>query len=425
MPYEILDDIEETKPSSSSSPARLPIQLGSRFVAGAVGLPGDILSGVSGLVNLAGTGIARGAGALTGKDVRFDPIDLTGGIIPTSGRTMEAIREHPLIGEFQKPQSDTEEFIGDILEAVPALFNPADVASKGRFALGIGKSLLKGAAGKGVRGVIKKLGGSNFAQGMGELGTYLLMSFAPGMLKEAINQRYDSFETALKSSPQAVKEITPKIDQAMGNFEKLARSGKAGSPHKAWMQETINEFKQQPSNIENVYEFYKDLNKEWGAGKVPQGAGSFFHDFKKDILVPIIEEWGKTNKVGAVNDFITANDMFAAQAKSSPFRDMINKLASNSNISKATAGILLGAPFFKPIAPIGGLGIGAALSARGLTNVIEPIMRNPKILNVYASALKDGLAGKLAEANKKVIQLDSLVKKELGAQAEGRYEIID
>ena len=206
--------------------ARIPLQMGSRFVSGLVGSYGDTADLGLNLASYLTRGTIPTYNQVQGKL----PISL-----PTSEQTQGAIDKGT--GEFFKPHSETEKTIGDYFSLAGSLFGPGGIKNlvkgiwKGGTALaGLFKVAQKtvkiAAGGEGAQYAAKKLGYGETGQKIAKLGAIVLASGhgSRDTLTNTEKAVYQGGDTLL----QDIKTASEPILNNLMKVEKEITSGTGG-----------------------------------------------------------------------------------------------------------------------------------------------------------------------------------------------------
>lgn len=419
MAYRILDEL----PNSSQDESTLGYigRTGARTLARAaesvVGLPGDIVSGVKGLVNY-------GVNKLTGLEGPIGDIAL-----PTS----EDIRKHvtkPLTGEYLEPQGSGEKFYDRIISDAATLLVP--LKTKVPFAKAIGGALGKSVAGNTAQWAAEQVTDSPLVGAGAKIGAMALAGTVGGR-KELNNIKTQSYKDAFSKIPEKAKfDFKPETQK----LEKIANKFiKGDRPDKSFILDRLRSadhiLEGGKAGIEDAINLKQDWNKYLSDPSLSKSSRDTLKQ-AVGIVNDGIKRYGSTNpsffKPYQIAEELTGalqstNYIQKVLAKHPYLRDSV----SNPVIQKLlwVGGISAGHYLSIPTA----VGIGAtALGARESAKFYQLISKSPIARKYYTDVVNASLRNDVKSIAKNLSKLDKAANEfefEEEEPSQGRYRIID
>ena len=424
MRYELLDELPNT--SQDESTLGYAARTGARTLARAgesiVGLPGDIVSGITGLVNY-------GVNKLTGLKGPIGDIAL-----PTS----EGIRKNVtkrLTGEYLEPQSSNEEFYDKIIGDAASLLVP--LKGKVPFAKAIGGALGRSAIGNTAQWAAESVTDSPLVGAGAKIGAMALAGTIGGR-KELNNLKNESYKDAFSKIPENAKFSFKPEKQKL---EKLANAlSKGDRPDKSFVLDRLR-------SIENI-----GTNADRGT---IQEAINLKQDWNKYLSDPSLSKSSRDSikqAVGIVNDGIkrygsqnpsffkpyqAAEELTGALQSTNYAQKILAKhpylkeKVSNPLIQKLLwGGAFYGASHTNTPAIVG---IGAtALGAKEAAKAYQLLARSPIAQRYYKDVINatlkndvKAIAKNLSKLDKAANQFEFTDEEDSPQQSNGRYEFID
>lgn len=414
----------------------------ARGAEAAVGLPGDIASGLFGLANTAGeylTGKEKPLGTYEQLQERIptvnNPQDIQnivksfGGNIdesdllatspvkpfPTSEQIKKNVTE-PLTGEALKPQTSGEQAWDDIVGDTVALFSSPSSGAKSIVKSGV-RALARSGISNAAKWATEAMTDSPFLGSVAKIGTNLLTGVygARGQLN-AIKEK--SYEDAFKNLPKNTKINVKGTDDTFKDLYKTIAKG--DNPEKDTMLERLNAFfnvvdKNGKAPVKDLINLKQGWNRWLQDKNLSKDARRLIRKGVQEVNNKI-GEYGKTNtafftpyKVGEeLTAGFNSQSLFQQVVKSHPKLEAAIKnpyvysLLFHSGMKSLTAG--KAAKYALPL-----LGLNEA------SKIIQLISKSPTALKHYGNMLKAAGRNNIPVLGKEMAAFDKSASKALNA----------
>jgi len=424
MRYELLDELPNT--SQDESTLGYAARTGARTLARAgesiVGLPGDIVSGITGLVNY-------GVNKLTGLKGPIGDIAL-----PTS----EGIRKNVtkrLTGEYLEPQSSNEEFYDKIIGDAASLLVP--LKGKVPFAKAIGGALGRSAIGNTAQWAAESVTDSPLVGAGAKIGAMALAGTIGGR-KELTNLKNQSYKDAFSKIPEKVKfDLKPEKQK----LEKLADIiSKGDRPDKSFVLDRLNSInnvtqKTGKANIKDLIDLKQDWNKYLADPNLPKSSRDAIKQ-AVGIVNDGVKRYGLKNPE-FFKPYQAAEELTGALQSTNYVQKVLAKhpylkdKVSNPFMQKLLWGGAIYGVGHTSLPAIAGVG-GAALGIQQSAKAYQLLSRSPIAQRYYKdvinAALKNdvkAIAKNLSKLDKAANQFEFTDEEDSPQQSNGRYEFID
>ncbi len=427
MPYELLDEPEAEQEGLGGYLARRTGATVARGAESLLGLPGNIVSGGVNLLSAATGGRTPTSEQLAQKDIaKGVPSWLAKA--PTSEQFRKVTKA--ATGEHLEPQTPGEagwdEIVGDA--ATLMLGGPGGLAKKAATALGISS------AGNFTKWGLESATGSPLIGGIGKLGATLLAGTL-GTRNELNNLRKTSYEDAFKKIPQNKRfKFNPETSKI--NAE-LRRIKKDSFPDKEFVIDRLNEYKNlttkgRPPKVSEVV-------------RIKQGWNDHLRDRAKDLgdtakrelhkavdtLNGGIHRYGGTNQA-FWKPYSVGEELTYGLRNQESIGNFINK---HPHLKKKMDNPILGSLFKYGLGhSTGGIisqyplqtggAVGTLLAVQQASKAIKLISKSNIAANAYKHAVRDGLAGNVANFSRDLSKIESEYAKHED-DLEGQYELLD
>lgn len=425
MPYELLDLPEEKSENQLVTLGKYIGRTGARTVArgleAAAGLPGDIIGGG---VNLLST-LTRGA---TPTHEQLTQKDIESGVpswaqLPTSDQARKVTKA--VTGEYLEPQSGGEEGWDEVIGDATRLF-----LGGAKAAASLGASVAGNLAKWGTESVT----GSPLAGGVAKLGTTLLAGTF-GTRSELNNLRAKSYEDAFAKLPENKRfNFSPEIKKIDAAIKRVSRGS---FPDKEEVLGRLNDFKNitrgtgraSVKEVIGIKQGWNEYLREKGRSLAPSA--------KRDIEEAVgivnsgIGRFGKTDKAFYV-PYMQGEELTAGLKSNEIIGQFINKhpllrkkmdnpfLGSifKYGLGSSTGGLIAQYPL-----QVGGT-VGILYGAHQASKALKLMSRSGIARRAYKDAIRNGLAGNVANFSKDLNRLEKEYEKH-SDDLEGQYELLD
>lgn len=434
--YEILDDIQEpssAKETPVGTVTRGLARTAARAGEAALGVPGDIASGLLSLGNLA-------YNKTTGEK---SPLSGASDYLPTSKNIKEYgtknIEKALLPKDYLEPQGEGEELADTIISDFTSILMPVGgaigLAGKGgKLAKGAVKSAALSSGLGNVAGFLtKNITGSEGAGEGVKAGTMLLTSLvgAPRM----INKAQEMYEKAKGLAPETAQVTTKPIGDALNKIDKLLvgqKENKGGKALKSFIESEAHTLANSSSaSVDDIIRFKQGFNKYIRENPALKDVSDATKQLREGIN-QVIDTYGKTNP-SFLNTYRSADQLYSEALKSNKIQDFIanstKKIASKGLKTKGVLQLLgLGSYAAKALPALGAAGVLGAVTypVAEIYKRIPGLLQKPAVRRYYAQTLQQAAKGSRPGVIKAVMQLDkAMEKEERDTQSMGRYEIMD
>lgn len=424
MRYDLLEELPNT--SQNESTLGYIGRTGARTLARAgesiAGLPGDIVSGVTGLVNY-------GVNKLTGLQGPLEDIGL-----PTSEGIRKNVTQR-LTGDYLEPQGSGEEFYDQIIGDAASLLVP--LKGKVPFAKAVGGALARSAIGNTAQWAAEKVTDSPLVGVGAKIGAMALASTAGGR-KELGNLKNQSYKDAFSKIPEKAKfNFNPEKQK----LEKLANTiSKGDRPDKKFILERFQAIDNVSPEIGRAgIKDMIDLKQDWNKYLSDPSLSKSSRDSIKQAVGIVndgIKRYGLKNpeffKPYQVAEELTGalqstNYVQKVLAKHPALRDKVN----NPILQK----FLWGGAFYgvghASIPALAGVG-ATALTAKETAKAYQLLSRSPVAQRYYKDVIEATFKNDVKAIAKNLSKLDKVANRfeftdeeESPQQSNDRYEFID
>jgi hypothetical protein len=435
--YELLDDREsiatpDTRESGLGSLTRHTARTAARAGESALGVPGDIASGLLSLGNLAYT-------KATGEE---SPLSGAQDYLPTSAKIKEYITkplEKALLPQnYLEPQGEGEKLVDDIISDFTSIIMPIGgaiglVGKGGKIAKGAAKTAALSSGLGNIAGFLTKNITGDESKGEGvKAGTMLLTSLvgAPRMIQKA-QQLYDQ---AKGLAPETARVTTKPIADALNKIDQLLvgqKENKGGKALQSFIETEAHKLVNNPSaTVDEIIRLKQGFNKFARENRAIKDVGDASKQLR-DGINGAIDVYGKTNP-SFLNTYRAADQLYSEALKSNKVQDFIvdatKKIASKGLKTKGVLQILgLGEYAAKALPALALAGtVGAATyPVAALYKRIPGFLQKPAVRRYYMQTLKEAAKGSRPGVIKAVMRLDKAISDEEMPSSTGRYEILD
>lgn len=378
----------------------------ARIGESALGLPGDIASGVLG----AGSYLTGGAIPNYEELQKELPISL-----PTSQNVREGVTKQ-LTGEYLEPQNKVEGFIDNVMGDIVSFMAPGKLLSKAKF---LNPKVIKAAQfflpseGAGLTSAAKKSFASNFAgmateelTGSKSLGAGAKMLTILGSnikggrasLNKLKDEKYSQVRQILDTEQPRVKATN--INAMEQELWKLSENKVIGSKNEKVLKDlakTLNRSHVADKiPVESAWSVRSSIREMMREGEIPKTLSKQV-DKVVDGLTDVLNEYGTTNK--AFGDALQGADALTQGLYAqSQITKNLKALGASEVIQSKAARYLLGLGSLKTI-PAVAAGIGAAKVAGNASHYFDLVMSNTSVRKylseVYKQSFKENKAGTL------------------------------
>jgi hypothetical protein len=399
--------------------ARLPIQMGSRFVSGMAGGYADTADLGMNLANYLTRGTIPTYNQVQGKL----PISL-----PTSEQGDEAIQK--VTGGYTKPRSELEKTFGDYFSLAGSIFGLGGIKNlvKGIYKGGpalvdlfkVAQKTVKIAAfGEGAQYAVKKAGAGESVQKIAKLGG-VIMGAAHGsrdILTNTKDELYTAGETLLKD----IKTTSEPIVKDLLNIEKEITSGTGGtiSNSRKNVLDILNNvkeyFKGPEINATTLVDAKKQLNEV--IHTAAKNEKPYLYRIK-DALMSGLDEAGQQSAAAhqGVQYVKMGDEIHGALATGQTLRDMYNNLPKDyvkNNLTKMLFFAAGGAGSAKipGVLTKAAIGVGSTAMAIPTFNALKALSKSKIVRQGYMQSIKGSLLGDTEMFKKGVTLIDKAIKK--------------
>lgn len=440
MAYEIIslgeDSASTPLPGSSLQPKKLtqeqttpqqPSPLGTlargagglalRAGEAIAGLPGDVVQGVSGLID---TGFKKLTGVspldvsqqlshfLGGYDILGDPVKK---LLPTSAQLREKGRK--IVGDQFEPQSDVERNLQEFVSTVaPMMFGGAPAAAR---------ALAAGGAGQLAKFGLEKIGAPEWAQNTIKTGTMLGASLIgiPTMESFGRNLYQKAEELVPKKLPIPASDIVKEIRSVQKKI-----SGRHFPQKKILLnnidaiEDKINILSKTPSiPAEKIWDLKKDIN-EWLRSPEIKKAPTVRTELSK--MGTMLGDKLKSETTKTHPEFSRAlseaDDIWRTIRGTEKASTVIGSAVQKLNKKLTPTSLTLLAYLFRGKAASAAIGLGTAKLGKSVVDAIKTSINTPGIRHYYQTILKDALKNNQPAVMNGLKRFDKALQKEMAKQ---------
>jgi len=409
MPYRLIED---------SAPQETLVKKVGRNIArgatraseAALGLPGDITSGLLGLAN-------KGIEKFTGKPSQM--IQDVRESLPTSQYIRENVTSKIINPKVSEPQGKIEQFVDDLIGDMVSLAAPI----KGK-SLSPLSTFSRAFAGNISKEAATALGIGEGGQEIAKIGAMTLAGF-PGTRRSILKAKDSSYKVAEQLADTAkdinANELVKDVQSVIKEVRKRDLPGSKFIQDRALgiLKHVKKTKKGLKISVKDAWNAKKDLNKYFKTD-IPVGS----QEYLKNLVCITKEAVKKFDNPEFLQNFNFAEEIETALNNRSRIGNFLEKHVSIDSLKKnpLAKSLLLGG-----VVKYGGAGtaaqaIAGSVGAREAARVIDLLRESPEAQRIYGTILSDSLLHNSKNLARDIPKLEEALSKK---QIKGRYRLID